>query len=74
MFATFRSSSEMLVRMEPAASLFERHCAPGNPDATLEGMQDLRWTIRCDRDFQMTAARVTAESNSWAYICQESSR
>lgn len=48
-------------------------CA-GNPDAQLADTSGLRWTIKCDRDTMLTAARVPAEIPSWAFVCQEADR
>jgi len=40
----------------------------------IAGMEELRWSIRCDRGQMVTAVRVPAATESWAYICKEANR
>lgn len=43
----------------------------GDPGSRLNGMWDLRWTIKCDRENLVVAARVDGDMPSWAYVTTE---
>ena len=37
-------------------------------------MGELRWTVKCDSNQMVTAVRVPAAMESWAYITKEANR
>lgn len=46
----------------------------GDAQGSINGMHELRWTIQCDKERSVTAMRVPAEIESFAYIMREADR
>lgn len=46
----------------------------GDVNASIEGMHDLRWTVQCEKERSVTAVRVPAGVESYAYVIKEADR
>lgn len=46
----------------------------GDADAKVEGMHELTWTFHCEKERSVTARRVPASIESYAYVINEANR
>lgn len=46
----------------------------GDVNASIGGMHDLRWTVQCEKERSVTAVRVPAGVESYAYVIKEADR